>query len=103
MRFLTIVASVLSVAAAVPLTTTSAVVEDVSLEVRGQGDVLPLGNWDLGPLADLLKSIKDQFKNKNKIKASIPKASQFTSWKTFKANGVNLGGWYVVFLEFYAC
>ncbi|KAL2065911.1 hypothetical protein VTL71DRAFT_3581 [Oculimacula yallundae] len=96
MKLLAAFTTVLYVAAAVPFNApTIANINDISLEVRGQGDNLPAGNWNAGWLADLLTKIKDTVQ-KNKNKGSIPKASQFTSWKTFKGNGVNLGGWLAI-------
>lgn len=97
MKFIAAFTSVLSLAAAVPFTNPrSTLVGDSSLDVRGTGDVVPLGNWDTSFLADLLKKIRT-YRDKKKGRGSIPKASQFKDWKTFKGNGVNLGGWYVTY------
>ncbi|KAG4420188.1 hypothetical protein IFR04_006664 [Cadophora malorum] len=77
--------SVLSLAAAVPFAGLgSTLVEDSSLE-----------NWDSSFLAELLKKIRT-YRDKKKGRGSIPKASQFKDWKTFKGNGVNLGGWLAI-------
>lgn len=47
-----------------------------------------------GSFVTLLKDVADAIKHfSHKEQKLIPAKSSFTSWKTFKANGVNLGGW----------
>jgi hypothetical protein len=47
-----------------------------------------------GPYLDLLKDVVNAVKDLTGVaKKPIASANSFKDWKTFKANGVNLGGW----------
>jgi hypothetical protein len=47
-----------------------------------------------GPYLDLLGDVVNAIKDLTGVaKKPIASANSFKDWKTFKANGVNLGGW----------
>jgi hypothetical protein len=47
-----------------------------------------------GAFVELLKDVADIVKHfTGKANKPIPSKTTFKDWKTFKANGVNLGGW----------
>jgi hypothetical protein len=47
-----------------------------------------------GAFVDLLKDVADIVKHfTGKANKPVPSKTSFKDWKTFKANGVNLGGW----------
>jgi hypothetical protein len=47
-----------------------------------------------GTFVELLKDVADIVKHfTGKANKPVPSKTTFKDWKTFKANGVNLGGW----------
>jgi hypothetical protein len=55
-----------------------------------------------GAFVELLKDVAHIVKDlKTKANKPVTSATSFNDWKTFEANGVNLGGWLGTFTQHY--
>ncbi|KAJ4335636.1 hypothetical protein N0V95_008850 [Ascochyta clinopodiicola] len=68
-----------------------------ALEARSDITDLFTSSQLTGPFVNLLNDVANVIKDlTGKTSKPVPSATSFRDWKTFKANGVNLGGWLVL-------